>query len=88
MNNLAAGDNETSTEYFAYGRNIADQNRTLCKYDRDLIDNCETNYSMIEGRVEICRSNSFGTVCDDRWDSLDGRVVCRRLGFNTEGWLI
>ena len=41
----------------------------------------------LEGRVEICIRNVWGTVCNDSWNENNTRVVCSQLGFSPEGIL-
>ena len=42
--------------------------------------------SEYEGLVEVCLSQRWGTVNGDGWSSVDTRVVCRQLGYPTEGY--
>ncbi len=55
---------------------------SVCNYGDVRLVNGDNQY---EGRVEVCISNGWQTVCDNGWDSNDARVICNQLGFAYSG---
>ena len=53
--------------------------------DVQLVDGAAAN----EGRVEICHSGLWRSICDNDWRVTDSLVVCRQLGYGSEHcWLM
>ena len=42
----------------------------------------------MQGRVEVCFGETWGTVCANLWTSNDATVVCDELGFSRFGTIV
>ena len=38
-----------------------------------------------EGAVEVCQNDEWLSICDEAWDARDAQVICKQLGYSTEG---
>ena len=38
-----------------------------------------------EGIPEVCVNGVWGSICDNGWSSVDGRVLCKQLGYDDIG---
>ena len=56
---------------------------TCCDGDVKLLGGNALN----EGRVELCVSGQWKTVCDNNWSESEGQVVCKQLGYSHQGTL-
>ena len=71
----------TADHYCSHFEDIGIVCNPPCEYDGQL--RLVGGDSNMEGRVEVCTSGTWGSVCDDSFDNSDAKVVCRQLGFST-----
>ena len=54
--------------------------------DVRLAQSVSTTTTTLEGRLELCINNAWGTICDELFDTNDAEVACSRLkGFSSQG---
>ncbi len=49
----------------------------------DSADYCGAD--VIEGRIEYCQNELWGTICSNMWSVSDAKVACIQLGFSING---
>ena len=41
--------------------------------------------AVLQGRVEVCINDTWGTICDHHWTKQEASVVCSQLGYSPYG---
>ena len=50
------------------------------------VENITSDGAVLEGRLELCVNNAWGTICDTLFGPQDAAVACSQLsGFTQEG---
>ena len=65
--------------FFPYFNDFISSDRECNETDIILSNN---GYTFREGRVQVCLDGAWASVCYDKWDYRDAKVVCRQLGFD------
>lgn len=76
---MPAGENKCSCGY------IGDNGAILCPGCTTGDIRLAGGMNELEGRVEICVNNQWGTVCDRNWEAAEAAVACRQAGFSDAG---
>ena len=68
---------------YLYSMLIPSRKSTCCDGDVKLLGRS----ILSEGRVELCVSGEWKTLCDDNWSKSEAQVVCEQLGYSHQGTL-
>ena len=62
---------------------------SVCVYFLETCNNGDVRLrdgsSNLDGRVEVCENNVWGSICTTFFDIVDANVVCKQLGFYIGG---
>ena len=72
----------TCYKYFYYISEPESANFSLCE---DGAVRLVGGSNPLEGRVELCINNAWGTVCDDQFSEDDAEVICSQIGRRHNG---